>query len=136
MKKTIVILSLLLSWQSFKGYACYSSGIYFSDSDTTMVELVFGLSKPDHGKVSKKEWNQFMEEVITPRFPDGFTIIDASGHWKDSKQIIKEPSKILQVVCVIDAETDKKINEIAELYKKKFQQQAVLRIDSKVSYRL
>ena len=75
-----------------------------------------------------------MEEIITPRFPDGFTITDANGHWQEPDAIISEPSKIFSVVCIPDDETNRKLNEIIDIYKKKFKQEAVLRIDTKVNY--
>jgi hypothetical protein len=107
---------------------------YFSLSDTAKVELIFGLRKPDKKLVCKKEWKLFVDEIITPRFPNGFTITDANGHWQSPGAIISEPSKIFSVVCILDDETEKKLNEIIEFYKKKFQQEAVLRINTKISY--
>ena len=102
--------------------------------DTVKIELVFGLKKLNDKVVTKKEWKRFVEEVITPRFPDGFTITDGNGHWKEPEEIISERSKIFSVVCTRDAETEIKINEIIQQYKTAFQQEAVLRMDTRVSY--
>ena len=44
-------------------------------TDTVWVrsELYLGLARPDAGSVSDAEWRSFLDEVVSPRFPDGFT---------------------------------------------------------------
>ena len=75
-----------------------------------------------------------MDEEITPRFPNGFTLTEATGHWQEPGGVITEPSMIFTVVCVLNAETESKINDIAARYKSRFRQEAVLRIDTKIHY--
>src|SRR5262245_20410541 len=41
------------------------------------TELYFGRSIPGGGQVSDNEWEKFLADVVTPRFPDGFTILNA-----------------------------------------------------------
>src|SRR4051794_5043760 len=49
--------------------------------DQAMVHdmLYFGRNRPDGGRVSQAEWDQFLNEVITPHFPDGLTVVRAVG---------------------------------------------------------
>jgi hypothetical protein len=44
--------------------------------------LFCGLSIPGGGAVSQAELDAFVEEVIEPRFPQGFTMWRARGEWK------------------------------------------------------
>ena len=41
----------------------------------TKTELYFGLSRPGGAeKVSAEEWRGFLDNFVTPRFPDGLTV--------------------------------------------------------------
>ena len=50
--------------------------------------------------VSEADWNRFLDEEVTPRFPDGLTVMSASGQWRDTERgnVVQEPSKVLVVV--------------------------------------
>ena len=96
------------------------------------TELYFGRSIPGGGMVSDEQWEQFLAEVVTPRFPDGFTILKGIGQYREkSGKIISEPSQIL--VFFYSTKTKKesraKIDEIRTAYVKKFNQESVLRLD-------
>lgn len=94
-----------------------------------MIEarLFFGRNIGDKLGVTDKAWTRFVDREVTPRFPDGLTIQDASGHWRDSAtgRLIREPSKILTLLVGQDAESLAKIHAIAAAYKTRFKQQAV-----------
>ncbi len=86
--------------------------------------------------VTDEEWNQFLETVVTPRFPDGFTAWDADGQWKsDTGTIITEPSNVILIVYPDNGEADRKISEIIDRYKTVFRQQAVLRMTQETDIR-
>ncbi len=101
-------------------------------SQPVLVEdtLYFGLDKPQ-GRVSDVEWNQFLSGEVTPRFPDGLTVWDAKGQWKNPKgKISKEPAKVLLLIHPDSLAEDKAIQAIIDIYKKKFDQESVMRIRS------
>jgi hypothetical protein len=103
-------------------------------SQTVLAEdaLYFGLNKPQ-GRVSDTEWNRFLNEEVTPRFPDGLTVWDAKGQWKDPKgKIGKESTKVLLLIHPDNPAADKAIQTIIEIYKKKFDQESVMRIRTAV----
>jgi hypothetical protein len=129
--KAVIFLLLIVQLAAAHGH---SEPVFISGEDTVRVELVFGLRKPDHHIVRKKEWKLFVEDEITPRFPNGFTLTEATGHWQEANGVITEPSIIFTVVCMLNAETENKINDIAAHYKSMFRQEAVLRIDTKIHY--
>jgi len=88
---------------------------------------MFGRKIGDRIAVSEGEWSRFVDREITPRFPDGLTVFNAAGQWRDksSNKIIREPSKIVQIVLPgVDGEFNR-LNEIAEAYKSRFKQQSV-----------
>jgi len=92
-----------------------------------VAELIFGRSIGGRIEVSEERWTLFVDDEITPRFPDGLTVFDAAGQWRDkaSKKITRESSKIVLIVLPGNAEDLARLNEIAEAYKRSFGQQSV-----------
>jgi hypothetical protein len=92
-----------------------------------VAELMFGRKIGDRIAVSEAAWARFVDREITPRFPDGLSVINAQGQWRDTEKnrIVHEPSKLVQIVLPGKAEDEARLNEIADAYKKKFQQQSV-----------
>ncbi len=97
------------------------------------TQLYFGLSK-SHGAVSAREWEGFVEREVTPRFPEGFTILDARGFWlsAQAKHTISENSKVLIRVHDGAAKDNEAIGAIIESYKRAFAQESVLRVDGAI----
>jgi len=102
------------------------------------TELYFGMSMPGtSATVSAAEWEDFLAREVTPRFPEGFTVVDGRGQWRDSRgEISREASKVLVIIREKDAVSDGKLDDIGMAYKKRFHQESVLRADSpiQVSY--
>ena len=95
------------------------------------TELFFGLDKPTGGQVSAEEWDKFVADVVTPRFPDGLTVDDALGQYLDGKILVREKSKQLILIYPRKYKTSssRKIEEIRAAYIKAFDQRSVLRVD-------
>jgi hypothetical protein len=91
---------------------------------TVSDRLFCGLSIADGGVVSQAELDAFIAEEVATRFPDGFTVWRAQGHWQGGN----EESLVIEIVRPRDAQTDAKVRAIAEAYRKRFRQQAVLRV--------
>jgi hypothetical protein len=101
-----------------------------------MDTLYFGTQKPDGGVVSDAEWQQFLADEITTRFPSGLTTWDASGRWRDAHNMIeRERTHIVQVVHPVSREEEGRLDAIIALYKKRFAQEAVFRVRSDVFIR-
>lgn len=95
--------------------------------------LYFGRSMPNGEEVSEEAWNQFVDEVVTPRFPDGLTLWHAEGQWQDaSGVIIQEATFILEVAHEDNPASDTQVDEIIEEYKVRFQQESVLRVTEQI----
>src|SRR6185369_12397770 len=55
------------------------------------TELFFGRNKPDGTEVSQEDFADFLNVTITPEFPDGLTVLDGIGQFRDETgTIIKE----------------------------------------------
>ena len=109
-----------------------------STHEAVVVEqLFFGRYGSGQQVVSDSAWSNFLAEVVTPRFPDGFTVWPAAGQWRRSDgQIEHESSFVLELVHSSSATADSNVDVIISVYKKRFHQEAVLRvvIPAHVSY--
>ncbi|HYC62850.1 MAG TPA: DUF3574 domain-containing protein [Thermoanaerobaculia bacterium] len=86
--------------------------------------LFCGLSIPGGGVVTQGDLDTFLEEVVEPRFPQGFTVWRARGHWRGGNEEVM----VLEVIHPISARDDDAVAEIADEYRRRFQQEAVLRV--------
>lgn len=94
------------------------------------TELFLGLSKPDGSVVPETEFQRFINKVVTPRFPDGFTLLAGTGQFKDSNgKVTKEGSKLLVLLYPFNSQSKTRIQQIQEAYINTFQQESVLRVD-------
>jgi hypothetical protein len=92
------------------------------------AELLFGRKIGDRIGVSDAAFSAFLAREITPRFPDGLTVVDAKGQWRDSERgnIIREPSKLVLLIFRDDAVRRENLIAITDAYKRQFRQQSVL----------
>lgn len=126
MKKLFAALSLLGLFAS----AC--SGL--RPAALVQDTLYFGMKTPT-GQVSEKEWADFVDFEVSPRFGEGFTVWDAKGQWKDAKgDILQEPTKVMQIVHPDSAEAEGMLKRVIQAYKTKFAQEAVLRAKGKAEF--
>lgn len=92
-----------------------------------VAQLFFGREIPGGGAVEARSFETFVAEEITPRFPAGFTLQDATGAWRDHATgvTIRENSTILTVIAPDDAGLRARIDAIADAYRRRFRQEAV-----------
>ncbi len=96
------------------------------------TELFFGLTRRDGSLIDSARWQQFVDGVITPEFPDGFTVLTAQGQYLDSAGVLhKEPSRLVLLLYPQDAasQNEPRIRRIITAYIRDFDQEAILRTD-------
>jgi hypothetical protein len=97
------------------------------------IDLYFGRDKPGGGEVSESEWNAFLAEVVASRFPDGISVFDSAGQYREpSGRMVRERSKRL-VVVVFDSPAHRaRVDAIIDAYKQRFGQYSVFRTEQPV----
>ena len=137
MQRLLVIYLLVVVTASTTFGSTYSPAlttfeVHGSVEKFIRTELYFGRNIPQVGNVTEEDWQRFLDDVVTPRFPDGLTVLDADGQWRGKGgAIAHEESKV--IVLLYPRKQRKqmivKIEEIRSEYKKRFAQEAVMRID-------
>jgi hypothetical protein len=90
------------------------------------TRLYLGLDTPT-GPVHDADWQRFVDDVVTPRFSDGLTVLEARGQWRDAHGVTtREASRVIEIVHGDAVAQQQKLAEIAGHYKARFRQQAVL----------
>jgi hypothetical protein len=88
--------------------------------------LYFGLARPK-GAISELEWQLFLRDDVTARFPEGLTVWEASGQWRrPDGQIEHEGSKVLLLVHPDTAAARSSVQAVITGYRQKFDQESVL----------
>ena len=137
--KIVLALSVLASLTASVGV-----GVMLMQPDTTAEtaeckpparaqvrhELVFGTARAHGVPLREDEWQSFIDFVVTPRFPDGLTVLNASGQWRGEAGVTKEQARILVIWHDRLPSRDADIEAIRSAYKARFDQESVLRIDS------
>jgi hypothetical protein len=96
-------------------------------------ELFFGMRKPDATLVTEAEWQAFVDSVVTPRFPDGLTVLAGYGQYRlNDGTLIHEPSRVLILIHQRAPDVERRIREIAAIYCRRFAQESVMRVRERV----
>ena len=92
-----------------------------------VAELLFGRDIGQRLGVSESAWSKFVARELTPRFPDGLTITDAVGQWRDASngRIVHEPSKKVEIVLPGDGGDQARLDAVVKAYKSEFRQDSV-----------
>ncbi len=91
------------------------------------LELLFGSVRKNTFPISDEEWAAFLAAEVTPRFPDGLTVLTGYGQWRDAKgTLVKETSRLLLIWYAPQADGDTRIEAI----RTRFGQDSVLRADA------
>jgi len=91
------------------------------------AELFFGRNAGTTEAVGNAEWQSFVDAEIAPRFPDGFTLSDASGAWRGrGGRAVRERTKRLFVVLKGTSDEPEKLAAIRKAYLARFHQDSVM----------
>ncbi len=97
----------------------------------TIAEAYFGRNVKGRAPVTDAEWTRFMAEVVTPAFPDGLTVLDGLGQWRNAAgQISREDSKVLLLVLPgqDQAAASARLAPVTATWKARFAQESVLTV--------
>ena len=125
MSRAAIAILLALAWSGSAN--AQSSECRAGQKPQEVAQLLFGRKIGDRVGVSEAQWGRFVDREISPRFPDGLTVLDAKGAWRDTarRTIVHEPSKVVEIVLPGKPDDVEQLNQIAQAYKTRFRQQSV-----------
>lgn len=98
----------------------------------THTALFLGTAIGEQGQVvSEADWQRFVADEVAARFPDGFSLVDATGQYRSpvTGNVVSEKTRILTLVHADEPVIHRSIDAIAAAYKARFRQESVLRVD-------
>jgi len=93
-----------------------------------VAELFFGRDRAGRKLVGDAEWGNFLNTVITPNFPDGLTVFDGYGQWRNPQTgvIGRSPDvKIVLIAAKRSPDLGDRLARVIDAYKMRFAQQSV-----------
>lgn len=101
------------------------------------TRLLFGTERPDGGPdVTDRQFLAFIDEEVTPRFPNGLTIQDGRGQWRDSNGFI-ERERSYELTLLYPASEARvrnaQIERIRDAYEKAYAQDSVARLEERTT---
>ena len=123
---------LVLATAAVLGGCVHADALRCDAGSRAMVQerLYFGTQRPAGTAVSDAEWRGFVDAVVAPAFPDGFTTWDAAGGWRGADgRTVREASHVLEVVrpSGAGAVAEDAVGKVAADYAARFGQEAVMR---------
>jgi hypothetical protein len=97
------------------------------------TRLLFGTERPDGGRaVTDGQFMAFVDREVTPGFPDGLTVQNGRGQWRDARGAIERERSYELILLYPAGEArarDARIEGIRTAYEKTFGQESVGRLD-------
>ena len=95
----------------------------------TLAEGYFGRNAQGTEVVDDAAWTRFMDEVVTPAFPDGLTVLDGAGQWRGRTGVVaRERSKVLVLALpgAAAAAATTRLAPVIAAYRRRFGQESVM----------
>ena len=133
-KEIILIVSLLITsiW-AINAVAQQSKSTQESEISTqswTRTELYYGAGRLPASGERDIRWEKYINEVVTPRFPEGLTLLEGTGQWrvKEGQTPRRNRTRILILIHEDTPKKSQQVDEIRTIWKEISGQQSVLRV--------
>jgi hypothetical protein len=93
-----------------------------------VAEFFFGRDRAGHRVVTDAQWSDFLKTVVTPNFPDGLTVFDGYGQWRNPETGVIGHSSGVKIVLIAvkrSPELAGRLTAVIDAYKTRFRQQSV-----------
>lgn len=141
MKLSRVWLAALTSLVLLAGSGCATrtepaavAAEHSSEQAWVRTELYFSIGDWMETALSTEAemtWMKFLDAEVTPRFPDGLSVIDVYGQWRSAKPgaaVERERSRLLVIVHADDGVSSAQIEAIRAAWKQQTGEESVLRV--------
>lgn len=96
-------------------------------------DVFFGRNIGTTEGVSDSAWQNFLDQEISPRFPDGLTLVASNGQWRGPDgRGVSERGLVLTLLGNGSMDEVRKLDDIRRAYRARFMQDAVLLVQTRV----
>ena len=121
------LAAVALASAALAGCASFPAACPAPGKPALWVQIAFGRGMGGQGLVSEEAFQRFVDAEVTPRFPEGLTLVEARGQWRGADgRIVAEPSKVLMLALPPGGQGLRKADEVRAAYAKAFHQEAVM----------
>jgi hypothetical protein len=126
MRRAVCIGAVITALSGCAGPSAQSCAPGFG-SPVLVFDLFFGEAISGRGDLTDREWLQFLDDTIVVNLPDGFTVFDAAGGWRDpaTHRSTREATKVLLAALPDMPASIEAIDRIRSVYQLRFRQQIV-----------
>ena len=101
------------------------------------TEIYFGLAPYEAEglglSAAEGSWRAFLDEEVTPRFPDGFTVLDGYGQWREGGELSRVRSRVLVIVHPDTPAKRAGIDALREAYRARTGTKIVLAVETAIA---
>ena len=93
------------------------------------AQLYFAGMFGPASKVSDTQFRKYVDEELTPRFPDGLTVLDGGRQWGgEENKAIREAAKVVLIVLPKSRAARSRIDAARSAYRSRFHQEAMVEV--------
>ncbi|WP_293908190.1 DUF3574 domain-containing protein [Phenylobacterium sp.] len=94
-------------------------------SQLRTAQLFLAAKAP--ARLSDKDFSRFVDQEVTPRFPDGVTVVNGGGRWKgDGNEMIRDAAKVVLIVLRAKGDNLARVEAVRAAYRTRFNQESVV----------
>lgn len=94
--------------------------------DMRSAQLFLGRKDPT-APVTEVQVRRFIDQEITPRFPDGVTVLDGGGQWRGpDDRLLRNAVKVVLFILPAKGDILTRIDAVRAAYQTQFRQESVL----------
>ncbi|MBI1199729.1 MAG: DUF3574 domain-containing protein [Phenylobacterium sp.] len=88
-------------------------------SEVRVAQLFLGASSS--GRISERALRRFVDQEITPRFPDGVSIVDGGPQWTGKDDVlIRESAKVVLIALPSAGDARAEVEAVRAAYRSRF----------------
>lgn len=94
-------------------------------SQIRTAQLFLGAKPPV--RLKDADLRRFVQQEVTPRFPDGVTVVDGGGQWRGAENaLMREAAKVVLIVLPAKRDSAARVEAVRVAYRTRFKQETVV----------
>lgn len=101
------------------------AGCPAGQSQMRTAQFFLGAKPP--AKLNDRDLRRFVDREVTPRFPDGVTVLEGGGQWKGSdNRLMREAAKMVLIVMPDSGDGHARVEAVRTAYRVQFKHDPVV----------